>query len=504
MKIKPRKLALLVFCGVFAIFLSSCKNPFLANADGKYQVSFVTNCNTEIASYRTDKIESIQKLTKEGFEFDGWYTNSSFEGVPISFPYEVTQEITLYAKWLNKDNIVYIYPDNYKENNVDYVYSNGILSISTEKERIVFNGTFNDLSIRLNKANAKIIFDNFILNSSKTSHLIESSFDFSIKYNGSNKLSSSSSTLDSLIKSSGTIEIKGNENSSLELQPNATTTSTDCATVKANKVIINSGILKIKGSDGEDYSTDIKGKITGRNGASGIEASKTVVKNDAKVTIEAGKGGKGAQGITGNPQGSQPTQIDLPWSTGKTGGSGGDGGTGGSGGNGGNAVKGDFFAESGKIVLSGGKGGTGGEGGSGSKGGKGQQVTAWWSTGGTGGPGGAGGLGGTGGTGGNAIKGNFSAESGEIVLSGGKGGTGGNGGSGGNGGDGGNYRDNSTGGSGGRGGNGGTGGSGGNGGNAVIGSIEQKDASVILSEGESGSRGNVGNSGNSGSSGVYK
>ena len=65
-------------------------------------MSFETNTDIKLESYRTKKIESIPLLEKPDSMFVGWYTNSSFAGEAITFPYEVKKDITLYAKWNQK------------------------------------------------------------------------------------------------------------------------------------------------------------------------------------------------------------------------------------------------------------------------------------------------------------------------------------------------------------------------------------------------------------------
>lgn len=467
MKNNFRKTTFLIFCGVLVILLFSCKNPFLTNADGKYQVSFetncetkiesyrtdkiesiqelskaeykfggwytnvsfegdairlpyevkgditlyakwieiptvtfVTNCDTKMDSYRTDKIESIQELTKEGFEFDGWYTSKSFEDTPISFPYIVTQPITLYAKWIDKTNIKTFGFSEIKDSS-DYV--NGVLTINHTYEKVIFQGnaseTFSDLCIKISKPNKKIVFDNFSFTSSRTSPLIESASDIAIEYKGNNKLSSSASGAVCLIKSLGTIEIRGNDKSTFELQTNTVTKSDVFAGsigIEANKVIINSGIFAINGSNGWNNNTNGR---NGGNGSSGIKAFETVIKNNAIVNITAGNGGCGNNGIDYK---ENRRQEAAKFQNGYDGYPGGDGGNGG---HGGIAIDGNLEVITGTITLQGGKGGDGGHGGTGGDGGKGGYTNAMWKAPGNGGNGGDGGKAGKGGNGGDAING---------------------------------------------------------------------------------------------------
>ncbi len=65
-----------------------------------YTVSFNSNGGTEVSSIKTGVLQEIPFTEKENYEFAGWYTTSSLSGEKISVPYIVTQDITLYAKWL--------------------------------------------------------------------------------------------------------------------------------------------------------------------------------------------------------------------------------------------------------------------------------------------------------------------------------------------------------------------------------------------------------------------
>ena len=299
----------------------------------KYNVSFETNCDTKIDSYSTGKIELIQKLTKEGYVFGGWYTSENF--IPdtlIAFPYEVKNDTKFYAKWLE----TVIFDSEEIKNSADYV--NGVLTLKSDYGTVVFNGdsskVFTNLCIKVSNPNTKLILDNFSFSSEKATPLIESAFDISIEYKGTNKLSSKNNSVDSLIKSSGTIEFTGNEGSSLVLQPNDTTTFTECATVTAANVIINGGNVVIKGSNG--------GK-PGINGASGIKAN-VKVRNNAKVTITGGNGANGNAGGDGNT-GKEGYYSDTWFTNGGTGGAGDRGADGGSGGDGGDAIYGNVKVE---------------------------------------------------------------------------------------------------------------------------------------------------------------
>ena len=64
-------------------------------------VKFDTNGGNEIASQTvTSNIKAAEptKPTKDGYLFDGWYTDGEFTS-EYDFDTKVTKNITLYAKW---------------------------------------------------------------------------------------------------------------------------------------------------------------------------------------------------------------------------------------------------------------------------------------------------------------------------------------------------------------------------------------------------------------------
>lgn len=64
----------------------------------KYTVRFNTDGGTYVSDMIVSVIDRSPETTKDGYEFEGWYTDKTFSN-KISFPYEVTEDLTLYAKW---------------------------------------------------------------------------------------------------------------------------------------------------------------------------------------------------------------------------------------------------------------------------------------------------------------------------------------------------------------------------------------------------------------------
>lgn len=96
---------------LFSILMSlsylSCENLMFIDAAQLYVVSFETNGGTEIESYRTDIIEKLPNCKKEDADFLGWYTSSDFSSNKITFPYELKEDTTLYAKWVQKYQVLF-------------------------------------------------------------------------------------------------------------------------------------------------------------------------------------------------------------------------------------------------------------------------------------------------------------------------------------------------------------------------------------------------------------
>lgn len=93
-----------------------------------YNVLFKTNGGTSIKSYATDKIIDSPTCTKNGYYLEGWYETSNFSGNKITFPYNVTKDIILYAKWIENPN-TYYKVEHYKQNaNLNFNFDSYTLS----------------------------------------------------------------------------------------------------------------------------------------------------------------------------------------------------------------------------------------------------------------------------------------------------------------------------------------------------------------------------------------
>ncbi|OWA35810.1 hypothetical protein B9G55_07930 [Saccharibacillus sp. O16] len=69
-------------------------------AGAAYTVEFDARGGSTVTSVTTNKIETLPTSTKPGYTLEGWYSDPELkESSKISFPYAVTSNLTLYAKW---------------------------------------------------------------------------------------------------------------------------------------------------------------------------------------------------------------------------------------------------------------------------------------------------------------------------------------------------------------------------------------------------------------------
>lgn len=63
-----------------------------------FKVNFVTNGGSEVNSINTNVISKAPVTTKDGYTFEGWYFDEEFKN-KVTFPLDVTHDLTLYASW---------------------------------------------------------------------------------------------------------------------------------------------------------------------------------------------------------------------------------------------------------------------------------------------------------------------------------------------------------------------------------------------------------------------
>ena len=68
-----------------------------------YSVSFFTNGGSSVTARSVPEGDVVSEPnpapTRIGYDFDGWYTDNNTFVQPVPFPYTVTRNVTLYAKW---------------------------------------------------------------------------------------------------------------------------------------------------------------------------------------------------------------------------------------------------------------------------------------------------------------------------------------------------------------------------------------------------------------------
>ena len=65
-----------------------------------YTVKFDSNGGTPVSDTETNQLTEAPATSKDGQIFCGWYQDSDLK-VPVSYPLNVKENITLYAKWTN-------------------------------------------------------------------------------------------------------------------------------------------------------------------------------------------------------------------------------------------------------------------------------------------------------------------------------------------------------------------------------------------------------------------
>lgn len=113
----------------------------LVNEEPKeFKVSFDSNGGSKVEEVVTSIIESEPVTAKDGYTFLGWYLEESFI-TKVTFPFEVTKDQTLYAKW--EENIPASISFNVNEEGV-LTSVEGISEINNE---VVIPSRVNDIDV---------------------------------------------------------------------------------------------------------------------------------------------------------------------------------------------------------------------------------------------------------------------------------------------------------------------------------------------------------------------
>ena len=120
-------------------FYEKTEEPVLPQ---EYTVFFDVDNGTPVAAVTTSRIEKQPQTTREGYTFEGWYTDKNFTE-KVTFPYEVTRAQTLYAKWKKNTYTVHFETDGGTAVG-DMIVSVIERSPSTEKKGYTFEGWYAD------------------------------------------------------------------------------------------------------------------------------------------------------------------------------------------------------------------------------------------------------------------------------------------------------------------------------------------------------------------------
>ena len=98
MKNKTKKKSLRTF--LFVLAAAGCLGAASCAKD-KITFSFAVNGGAEIAAAEVKKGEeySLPVPTREGYEFEGWYTTEDLSGDPVEKIGDAKENLTFYAKW---------------------------------------------------------------------------------------------------------------------------------------------------------------------------------------------------------------------------------------------------------------------------------------------------------------------------------------------------------------------------------------------------------------------
>ena len=420
-------------------------------------------------------LPSINIPSWQGHKFEGFYDENGVkyidengEGVT---PWDKTESfVTLYAHWsLIELKVTYKYNDHVgtiKTDKFDVEHNIKLREIDVTKVGYTFKGWYNAETGGTLLKSTQGIYDNLIVYARWEENVcaipVKMSYEISLDNRAINL--KSISTVYSSVKITLTSEVKNifiygsttvklviiakADNLNLYLRDVEYTGFGEQSALKANNIkifVINNAT--ITGADGEkgttgsnglhsyDHGTPSNGsphardggqgdtgKI-GKNGQMAVEAKTVEISGteNAKLTLNGGKGGEGGTGgYGGNGAYGNDGETGGGKDNGVSGGHGGNGGIGGIGGNGAYAIKAN------KIIINditlclnggnGGKGGAGGQGGNGGNGGKGANNPGFlFFTSNFAGRGGDGGDHGSGGKGGAGGQGSLCSY-GEIVL----------------------------------------------------------------------------------------
>lgn len=132
---------------IVALAVVMCLSLVITACNSTFTVTFETNGGTAVEAQNMALISVTPNTTREGYVFEGWYDNEALAGGPVTFPYVVTANVTLYAKWReNKQPEPQTYLVEFVTNGGSRVPSRNVSVLETEpvttREGYIFEGWY--------------------------------------------------------------------------------------------------------------------------------------------------------------------------------------------------------------------------------------------------------------------------------------------------------------------------------------------------------------------------
>ena len=114
-----------------------------------FNVSYITEngTHTNPATYTEGTAVTLTDATKEGYTFDGWYTDIAFTNKVTEIPATQTGDLTLYAKFtkiLETFDITYVVDGGTHTNPATYTEGSVVMLMDATKEGYTFNGWYSE------------------------------------------------------------------------------------------------------------------------------------------------------------------------------------------------------------------------------------------------------------------------------------------------------------------------------------------------------------------------
>lgn len=104
----------------------------------EYTITFNTNQGSSVGSVKVSVLESSPLTVRDGYEFVGWYEDSNFTK-KVYFPYYPSKDITLYAKWEEK-NVEFVFNSDKEISGIKGVPKDGNLYIPASVNGVKVEG----------------------------------------------------------------------------------------------------------------------------------------------------------------------------------------------------------------------------------------------------------------------------------------------------------------------------------------------------------------------------